>query len=214
VTSRLHHEEIYRGGEAMKKLADGAVHICGAGALGSNIAVNLARIGVRKLTVIDRDRVEQHNIGTQVYAQDDVGGRKAEILRNILCRELGLDVQAHAQELTDKNIAKLLKGAQLVLDTFDNTQSRQLIADYCRANNIFCLHAGVNDEYAEAVWNDNYRVPSDAGLDICDYPLARNLILLTTAVASEALVRFLTQGVKENYSMTIGDLSINREKDL
>ena len=214
MTQRLHHEQIYRGKDTMNKLAEASVHFCGAGALGSNMAINLARTGLSKLCVIDMDRVEQHNIGTQIYSLDDVGGKKAELFRNIIYRELGMDVESHAKELTEKNIDKLLKGAKLVLDTFDNTKSRQLIFDYCKEKGINCLHAGVNGEYAEVTWNENYRVPSDAGMDICDYPLARNLILLTTAVASEILIRFIATGTKENYSVTIGDLSINKEMDL
>jgi molybdopterin/thiamine biosynthesis adenylyltransferase len=211
MTHRLHHEQIYRGRELMQKLAQFRVHICGAGALGSNLAVNLARTGLSQLTVIDKDRVEQQNIGTQVYSLDDVGSRKAEILRNLIYRDVGVDVEAHPQELSERNLAKLLKGARLVVDAFDNSSSRQLVTEFCRANAIECLHAGVNDAYGEVVWNDNYRVPSDAGLEVCDYPLARNLIMLVVAVASESIVRLIASGTKENYSVTVGDLSINKE---
>jgi molybdopterin-synthase adenylyltransferase len=211
MTHRLHHELIYRGREVMHKLAAVSVHICGAGALGSNLAVNLARMGISQLTIIDMDRIEQQNVGTQVYAQDDVGGRKAEILRNLIYRDVGVDVEAHAQELTERNAGKLLKGAALVIDTFDNSASRRLVTDFCRGNAIACLHAGVNNEYGEVVWNDKYRVPSDAGVEVCDYPLARNLIMLVVAVASEALVRYVASGTKEGYSITVGDLAINRE---
>lgn len=211
MTRRLHHEQIFRGKPTMQKLAEARVHICGAGALGSNLAESLGRCGVQHLVVIDHDRIEEHNIGTQVYSLEDVGGRKAEVLQNILYRELELDVKAHAQELTDKNIEKLLKDARIVVDAFDNSASRKLVAEYCKSNGIECLHVGVNDDYGEIVWNARYVVPSDAGLDVCDYPLARNLILLVTAVATETLVRFLDTGTRESYSITIGDLSINRE---
>ena len=208
---RLHHERIYRGSDVMEKLANASICVCGVGALGSNLVVNLARIGFGKFTLIDRDRVEEQNIGTQVYSLDDVGGQKAEILRNMVYRELGLDAQAHCQDLQDRNVAKLLQGQQLVVDTFDNSYSRRLLTEYCRDNNINCLHAGVNNEYGEVTWNDIYKVPSEVGEDVCDYPLTRNLIMLVTSVASEALIRFIVSGKKENYSITMGDLSINRE---
>lgn len=198
----------------MRKIAGASVVICGAGALGSNLAENLARMGVSKITIIDKDRVEEHNIGTQVYSLDDVGGQKAELLRNLLYREVGVEVVARAQELTDKNVQKLLKGAELVVDVFDNTVARQLVTTFCKKNNIACLHAGLNDAYGEVIWNEKYRVPSDAGLDICDYPLARNLVMLVVTVATEVLVRFILLGEKRNYSITVGDLSINEEIDL
>lgn len=208
-----HHEQIFRGKESMAKLAMAHIHICGAGALGSNLAVNLMRSGFRKIVVIDKDRVEEQNIGTQVYSLDDVGGQKAELLRNMIFRDLGEDLEVHAEELSEKNVAKLLKGASLVVDAFDNSASRKILYNYCREKNIHCLHAGVNESFGELRWNESYRVPSDAGIDVCDYPLARNLILLVVAVASELLVNFILDGQKENYSLTLGDLRINHEID-
>jgi len=197
----------------MQKLADTTVHICGVGALGSNLAVNLARTGIGRLVLIDRDRVEESNIGTQVYSLADVGGRKAEILRNSLYREVGLEADAIVQDLVERNVAKILKGAQIVVDTFDNSTSRRLVSEFCRSHSTACLHAGVNDGYGEVVWNDSYRVPSDEGLDVCDYPLARNLISLVSTVASESLIRYIATGAKEGYSVTVGDLAINLETD-
>lgn len=210
MTDRLHHEEIYRGAAAMKKLAATSVHICGAGALGSNLTVNLARCGIGRLTVIDKDRVEEHNISTQIYSLEDVGARKADLLRNLIYREVGIELGIHADELTEKNVGKLLRGAELVVDTFDNSKSRQIVTDYCRSNQLPCIHAGVNDEYGEVRWNDRYCVPSDVGLDVCDYPLGRNLILLVATVTSEVLIRYIVSGVKEEYTATLGDFAINR----
>ena len=43
-----------------------------------------------------------------------------------------------------------------------------------------------------------------------DYPLARNLILLVVAAGSEALLRYILDGQKENYSVTLRDLVISR----
>lgn len=213
MTHRLHHEQIYRGSAAIQRLAETPIFICGVGALGSHLAVNLLRSGASKMTVIDRDRVEEQNVGTQIYSLEDVGARKADILRNVVFREVGLEINAVPQELNDRNVGKLLKGARLVVDTFDNSASRQCVTDYCRSNGVDCLHAGINDEYGQIVWSERYRVPSDAGVDVCDYPLARNLILLVVAVSGEAILRFLTTGEKNNYSITLRDLSINQDFD-
>jgi molybdopterin-synthase adenylyltransferase len=178
------------------------------------LAANLARIGIGRLVLIDRDRVEEHNIGTQTYSLEDVGGRKAEILRNALYREVGTEVESVVQDLAEQNVAKTLKNAKLIVDAFDNSQSRQLISNFCRDNSIPCLHAGVNNEYGEIIWNDSYRVPSDQGVDACDYPLARNLILLVSTIAAESLIRFISNGAKESYSVTSGDLCINLESNI
>lgn len=195
----------------MKRLASVPVTICGAGALGSNLAVNLARQGLYRLVVIDDDRVEERNVGTQVYALDDTGALKAELLRNIIYRDVGQEIVAQTKRLTDKSVNKLLHGSELVVDVFDNSTSRKAVFQWCAANKVPCLHAGLNGQYGELRWNDNYRVPSEAGDDVCDYPLARNLILLVTAIASELIVRYVLTGEQRNLSVTLADLKINED---
>lgn len=214
VAHKWHHEQIFRGQAAMDRLAKVRLAICGAGALGSNLAVSLVRQGLTGLTIIDRDRVEPHNVGTQVYSLDDSGGLKAEILRNLIYREVGEDVIAIPRELDSRNVAKLLKGHDLIVDSFDNSASRAAVADFASATGVACLHLGVNDQYGEIRWNENYIVPSDVGEDVCDYPLARNLILLVTSLAGEVIVRFILEGKRQNLSLTLGDLSINKDSDL
>ncbi len=211
MATKLHHEVIYRGKDQIEKLAKTRVIVCGAGALGSNLVSHIARQGFKNLAVIDRDRIEEQNIGTQVYAIDDIGALKADILRNLIYREVGEDVEAISKELNDKNASKLLKGYDIVVDGFDNSVSRRVVTEVCKESGTPCLHIGVNGDYGELRWNETYIVPSDAGDDICDYPLARNLILLVTAVAGEVLIRYILEGRKESYSVTLGDLSINLE---
>ncbi len=210
---KWHHEQIYRGADELKKLSEIKIAICGAGALGSNLACHLVRQGAVQLTVIDKDRVEEQNIGTQVYSLDDVGALKAEILRNLIYREVAEEINAVGQELTEKNASKLLKGHDLIIDVFDNSVSRRCVYETSKTLNIPCLHAGVNGDYGEIRWNEVYRVPSDAGDDICDYPLARNLILLVTSVTAEAIVRFIIKKERSNFSITLGDMKINLDSD-
>jgi hypothetical protein len=53
-----------------------------------------------------------------------------------------------------------------------------------------------------------YRVPADGGQDVCDYPLARNLVLLAVAVAAETLVRFVLDGELRSSSATLRDFAV------
>ena len=76
--SYLFHENLYRSSPAMKKLTKIPVTICGAGALGANIAESLARSGVSQLTVIDCDRLDERNLSTQPYYHDDVGAKPGD----------------------------------------------------------------------------------------------------------------------------------------
>ena len=208
MASKFLHEEVYRGAESVAKLSKPLITICGAGALGSNLADNLARQGFRNLRVIDRDRVEEHNVSTQRYGASDVGAWKAEVLRNQLFRSVEIEIDAVTKALVERNARKLLKGSDIVVDTFDNSDSRQLVQQYCRDAKIECLHVGMYADYCEVIWDENYRVPNDVAGDVCEYPLARNLVLLVVAIASEALVRFVLSGSREDRSATLTDFSV------
>ena len=206
------HETIYRSREAMVTLGKVRVALCGAGALGSLVTDNLIRQGIRSLTVVDFDRVEMHNVGTQLYGQGDIGGYKVDILRVHCFRVAGVEITTFAKHLDDRTAKKFLRDAQLVLDTFDNAASRQVVTDYCRQEGIPCLHLGMNADYGEVRWDDGYRVPADVVEgDVCDYPLARNLILLLVAAGCEAVLRYALEGRKENFSITLKDMKINQE---
>lgn len=209
----MNHEAEYRGRAAMERLAAAKVCLCGGGAIGSNLAESFVRLGVRTLRVIDRDRVEPHNVGTQIYAAEDAGAMKVEALKERLFRVAGVEIEAVGKELTAANARKLLEGFDLVVDGFDNSASRRLVTEICRERSWPCLHAGFNGGFGEVRWNERYRVPSDGGEDVCDYPLARNLVQLVTAVAAEAAVRFLTDGSRRDYSITLKDLKINPEDE-
>jgi molybdopterin/thiamine biosynthesis adenylyltransferase len=208
MADKFHHEQLYRGAPALARLAATPVTLCGAGALGSHLADNLVRQGFTSLRVIDRDRVEEHNVSTQLYGLSDVGAWKVEVLRNRLFRAAGVEVEVVAKDLSERNARSLLKGAGLVLDTFDNSASRQLVQDHCRAQQVACLHVGLFADYAEVIWDEQYRVPADVAGDVCDYPLARNLVLLAVALASETLVRFVLDGLRTNWSVTLRDFAV------
>jgi molybdopterin-synthase adenylyltransferase len=202
------HEQLYRTDAVMAKLKNYPVTICGAGALGANLTENLARSGFGTLKVIDRDRIEERNLSTQSYYRSDVGAYKAQILANNLYRAIGNKVTAETKELTAENVNSLLKESQLIVDLFDNSVARQAVKDYGDRTGIPCLHAGLSPDYAEVIWNSLYRVPSDMNDDVCDYPLARNLVMLTVAVASEAIVSFIATGEQHNFTITLKDLAV------
>ncbi len=208
MAGKFHHEAIYRGADSLAKLGAVQITLCGAGALGSQLADNLARQGVQHLRVIDRDRVDEHNVSTQLYGESDIGAWKVEVLRQRLFRATGIEIDAVRKELTDRNALSLLQESQLVLDTFDNSSSRRLVQEQCRSLQIPCLHVGLYADYGEAIWDEYYRVPQDVAGDVCDYPLARNLVLFMVAISSDVLLRFALEGIRQNWSATLRDFAV------
>ena len=87
----------------------------------------------------------------------------------------------------------------------------KFVQDHCRSAKIPCLHAGLFADYGEVMWDERYKVPGDPGEgDVCDYPLARNIILLTVVVAQEEILDFFLNPKprKKNWSITLKDLKI------
>ena len=209
---KFHHEQLYRG-NVLARLAETPIVLCGAGAIGSNLADNLARHGATRLSVIDDDRVEEHNVSTQLYGEDEVGLWKVEALQARLFRAVGVEIAPVRKRLDERNAGKLLRGAALVIDAFDNHASRAAVQSAARAAGVACLHVGLHADYAEIVWDEHYRVPPDPTTadDVCDYPLARNAVLLAATVATEAILRDVGEvggAARSGWSLTLGDLCI------
>jgi len=204
----FHHEHLHRSAEIMRRIKDLRVAVCGAGALGANLAESLARQGFAALRVIDRDRVEARNLSTQPYYAADIGAFKAKMLANGLYRALGVKLDARIEELNDANATRLLDGMALVVDTFDNSAARLAVKRFCEGAGIACLHAGLATGYGEVVWNDAYKVPTPAQDDLCDYPLARNLVMLTVAVTCETIICFVATGERRNFTLTLDDCAV------
>ena len=202
------HEQLYRSAAVMSLIENFPVTVCGAGALGANIVESLARSGFCQLRVIDRDRIEERNLSTQPYYRSDIGAFKAKILANNLYRALGVNIDAHSKELTSANADRLLANSATVIDTFDNSVGRQAVKDSCASVFIHCVHVGLAADYSEIIWNQHYRVPSAANDDVCDYTWARNLVMLTVAVACEVIVRFVATKEQQNLTYTIGDFAV------
>jgi molybdopterin/thiamine biosynthesis adenylyltransferase len=160
------------------------------------------------MRAIDRDRIEEHNVGTQLYGESDIGGWKVEVLKQRLFRATGVEIEAERKELSERTAKSLLQGAGLVIDVFDNTASRRLVQDHCRAMNLPCLHVGLNADYGEVIWDERYRVPNDVAGDVCDYPLARNLVMMVVAIASEVVVRYAADGTREDWCVTLRDFAV------
>ena len=107
--------------EQRKKLEAACVGLAGAGGLGSNAAMMLARCGVGRLILVDGDSVEPSNLNRQHYFPRHVGRPKVEALAEQLC-ELApaLRVEAHRLWLDAENIPPLLDKAQFWLECLDD----------------------------------------------------------------------------------------------
>lgn len=140
------------GADGQERLARTHVALVGVGATGAAAAGLLARAGVGRLTLIDRDFVEESNLQRQVLF-DEADAReslpKAEAARRKIAQfNSDIAVHAHVADLTPGNIHELLQGADLVLDATDNFETRYLLNDYAVEQNKPWIYAAAVGAYA------------------------------------------------------------------
>jgi len=116
-------------------LARACVAIAGCGGTGSNAAFALARAGVGRLVLVDRDRVEASNLNRQQFFLEDLGRPKVEALRDrLLTINPALGIESHQRELEPADVAPLFAAADLLIEAFDAAEAKQwLIEAWCRA---------------------------------------------------------------------------------
>ncbi len=114
--------------ELLPVLRRAVVGIAGAGGLGSNVAVALARAGVGKLIIADMDRVYPSNLNRQQYFIDQVGRPKVEALRENLQRMNPFSqYEVHHTRLTPENIKRIFGEAEVMVEAFDLASEKSML---------------------------------------------------------------------------------------
>jgi adenylyltransferase/sulfurtransferase len=121
------------GIEGQRKLLASRALVVGCGALGSVIANTLARAGVGRLRIVDRDFLELNNLQRQVlYDEDDVaaGLPKAIAAKNRLAKiNSTIEIEAIVADVDHTNIERQLDGVNCLVDGTDNFETRFLLND-------------------------------------------------------------------------------------
>jgi adenylyltransferase/sulfurtransferase len=139
----LTEEQIYRysrnillpevGGVGQERLLRSRVFCVGVGGLGSPVALYLAAAGVGTIGIADSDQVDISNLQRQVlHFTDDIGKPKTASAEEKLKRlNPDVNVVVHEEMITKKNIRRIIKDYDIVLDGSDNFPTRYLVNDAC-----------------------------------------------------------------------------------
>lgn len=123
------------GEDGQRRLAAATAVVVGCGATGTALANLLARAGVGRLRIVDRDFVELSNLQRQVlFEEEDVALDlpKAEAAARRLRRiNSAIAVEPHVADVNAGNVLSLIGDAAVVLDGTDNFTTRYLLNDAC-----------------------------------------------------------------------------------
>jgi sulfur carrier protein ThiS adenylyltransferase len=112
------------------KIKQAVVGIAGCGGLGSNAAIALARIGVKKLIISDFDNVEASNLNRQQFFISDIGKKKTEALSSFIHKiNPFVEVEKHFIKLSLKNIFDIYNECPIIIEAFDKISEKSMIIE-------------------------------------------------------------------------------------
>ena len=148
MSEALSRTELVLGKEAVDKLQRSRVAIFGLGGVGGYCLEALARSGVGKLDLFDKDRFEKSNLNRQILAtRDSLGRFKTEVAKE---RVLSINPDAEVQVfpifyLPDTADTIDLSVYDYVVDAIDTVSGKLALIEHAKAANvpvISCMGAG------------------------------------------------------------------------
>ena len=141
--------EIGRAGQ--EKLLNSRMLIVGCGALGASHAEMLARAGVGKLRIVDRDFVEFTNLQRQtLFKEADAAERLPKAIaaqKRIAEINSEIEIDPLVADVNNSNVEALIEHSDIVLDGTDNFQVRYLLNDACVKHNKTWIYGAAVSSY-------------------------------------------------------------------
>lgn len=133
------------GVEGQEKISKAKVLVIGAGGLGAPALLYLAAAGVGTLGIVDGDVVDLTNLQRQViHFTQDVGKPKVDSAAEKIARlNPNVEVRAHRDLATSKNMMALIEEYDFIIDGTDNFPAKFLINDACVLVRKPFSHAGI-----------------------------------------------------------------------
>ncbi len=124
-----------RYSEIRAHLSKFRIGIAGAGGLGSNCAVALARSGVGTLVIADYDIIEEANLNRQYYFRDQIGLKKTIALRdNISKINPDVSVIIYQTKIDRSNIIEFFSGCHIIVEAFDSADMKEMLIETVQLN--------------------------------------------------------------------------------
>ncbi|RXG64621.1 HesA/MoeB/ThiF family protein, partial [Candidatus Atribacteria bacterium 1244-E10-H5-B2] len=145
-------------------LLQSEVVIIGAGGLGGTVLEFLARMGIGKLIIADKDLIVDSNLNRQILStENNLGQSKTEFaVKRVKEINSSIEIVGHPVFINSDNVKKIIEGAEVVVDALDNLPSRFVLQKSCRDLKIPLIHgaiAGFNGQLTTIF-------PEDKGLEL------------------------------------------------
>jgi molybdopterin/thiamine biosynthesis adenylyltransferase len=99
------------------------IDVVGAGAIGSGLCWQLAKVGATKIRVWDHDIVEDHNLPNQMFMLEHVGIPKVEAVKDMVYRGSGVEIESRFEKVEGPNTFGEV--VFLAIDSMDGNSGRR-----------------------------------------------------------------------------------------
>ncbi len=152
------------GEDGQRRIREAAVVVVGCGALGTVEAEILARAGVGRLRLVDRDFVETSNLQRQfLYSEADAEQavpKAVAAAKRLALVNSEVEIEPMVADLTPTSAEELLEDVDLIVDGTDNFEARFLINDFAVREDIPWI-------YSAAVGSYGLKLPVIPGQTAC-----------------------------------------------
>lgn len=204
------------------RLLQSAVTVVGLGGLGGTVVEILARAGIGTLCLIDGDRFEDHNLNRQLTSAVNLLGTPKSLAAQtrVAAVNPALMVEAHGEFLDEKNAARLLGSAEVVVDCLDNIDTRLILGKTAKKMGLPMVSAAVGGLFGQVTTI----FPQDPGIETIYGPKDSNtpsgaetalgclpqIVTMIAALQSSEIFKILLQrGTLLRRRLFIADLEDN-----
>jgi molybdopterin/thiamine biosynthesis adenylyltransferase len=150
--SRYDRQIRFLGATGQQALADAHVGIVGLGGLGSHIAQQLVYLGIRRYTLVDGDRINEHSLNRVVTAlPEDIDKYKTDVaerlIHNVLSDAHVTNIRHH---LEHDDASRSLAHVDLILGGLDHDSPRLGLTDLASTYQIVYIDAATDIHTATA----------------------------------------------------------------
>jgi len=137
------------GISCQERLLSSTVLIVGVGGLGCVVAENLVRLGVKRLYLVDKDRVSPSNLNRQfLFTPEDIGKSKVKVAAEKL-KKLRKEVEIIPKEEVIDETFEIPPGVDLVVDCLDDFESRFCLERAALKQGLPVIHGGIDGFFGQ-----------------------------------------------------------------
>ncbi|UCF72650.1 MAG: HesA/MoeB/ThiF family protein [Deltaproteobacteria bacterium] len=127
------------------RLAESRVTVVGAGGLGGQVILLLARVGIGHLIVVDPDLFDETNLNRQALcSRKSLGRPKSKVAVDVVASiNPGIKVTPYQTGLDPLNAPEILVGSDVVVDALDNIPDRLVLESTTKQLGVPLVHGAL-----------------------------------------------------------------------